>query len=191
VNITKEFNIHYAHRLLHHKNECKNLHGHTGVFRITLGSETVNEENGMIMDFKRVKSIVEVLTNKIDHSVVINPDDPLRKAFDTHLVPYSVLWTKKGPVEPTAENLATAMLFSTALLFDEERTDKDLPFVVLSARFAETSSAWAETTTTNGGACYLIHYNSFGAKWSAGLTHPVIRLVLNGIFASEDKIRNR
>ncbi len=72
--ITKIFTFDAAHKLRYHDDKCSNLHGHTYKLEVTLEGtpQTVdsnNPESGMIVDFGRLKEIVndEVLYN-LDHS---------------------------------------------------------------------------------------------------------------------------
>lgn len=72
--LKKRMEIAGAHFLrLNYDSKCSNLHGHNWIITIHCKSEKL-DENGMIVDFTRIKSIV----NELDHQVIndiidINP----------------------------------------------------------------------------------------------------------------------
>ena len=78
--VTKRIEVSGSHQLkLPYNSKCKNLHGHNWVIEVMLQSEKL-DENGMVLDFTKIKEIV----NRLDH-VHIND-----------IVPFN----------PTAENMA-------------------------------------------------------------------------------------
>ena len=79
--VIKTVEISGAHRLrLPYPSKCSQMHGHNWIIEVTLQSETL-DENGMVLDFSRIKDVVM----QLDH-VCIN----------------DVL----GDINPTAENIA-------------------------------------------------------------------------------------
>lgn len=67
----------YAHRLICHPGECRNLHGHHVKAIIELGANTLNE-NGFIMDFGDLKGPLKKWINEHwDHAFLANENDPL------------------------------------------------------------------------------------------------------------------
>lgn len=102
TEITKDFVISAAHRLLHHEGHCHHLHGHNWKISITIKAKP-DKVTGMIVDFKELKRIIEdsILT-LLDHTTILNTED-------TSLV---TLFTQAGedflrfPGEPTCENLS-------------------------------------------------------------------------------------
>lgn len=88
ITITRRFSFDAAHYLPGHEGKCQNLHGHTYIFEVTVGRDSLIEggsSEGMVIDFSDLKSIV----NKL---VV----DPLDHQCLNELLPY----------RPTAENMA-------------------------------------------------------------------------------------
>lgn len=78
--VKKRIEISGSHCLnLDYDSKCKNLHGHNWIITVTLKSETL-DKNGMILDFTKIKEIV----NQLDHNHLNN------------IVPFN----------PTAENIA-------------------------------------------------------------------------------------
>ncbi len=79
--VIKTVEISGAHRLrLPYPSKCSQMHGHNWIIEVMLQSETL-DENGMVLDFSRIKDVVM----QLDH-VCIN----------------DVL----GDLNPTAENIA-------------------------------------------------------------------------------------
>lgn len=64
--LSKEFTFDAAHFLTKYHGKCENLHGHTYRLRVTV--EGPVGEDGMVMDFVRLKSIVkEDVIDRYDH----------------------------------------------------------------------------------------------------------------------------
>jgi len=98
--ITKEFVVEYAHRLMHHKGACRNIHGHSGRVIITLAAESVDPVTGMIIDFSDLKVAAAEFVDKYDHALVLNQDDALIASIPSEFNLIIV------PGEPTAENFS-------------------------------------------------------------------------------------
>ena len=78
--VVKRIEVSGSHVLnLPYESKCSNLHGHNWIIDVTLQSETL-DENGMVLDFTKIKKIV----NQLDHQHINN------------IVPFN----------PTAENMA-------------------------------------------------------------------------------------
>jgi 6-pyruvoyltetrahydropterin/6-carboxytetrahydropterin synthase len=107
IRITKEFRFEMAHALFCHDGLCKNIHGHSYTLSVTVIGYPVEDEtqsdNGMIIDFGELKSIVnEQIINVFDHSLILhnsadkNLMNELTANFEkVYLVDY----------HPTSENL--------------------------------------------------------------------------------------
>jgi len=95
------FQFDAAHRLMHHKGKCKNLHGHTYRGEIEFVGK-INPETEMVQDFNDMKALVTAQIQPFDHAVILNNTDyELIKAVkDLGLKCFSC----NG--EPTVENLA-------------------------------------------------------------------------------------
>ena len=57
-------------------NKCINLHGHSYVLEVVLGSDTLSEQD-MVIDFYHVKNALKELIDTIDHSFIIDKADPM------------------------------------------------------------------------------------------------------------------
>ena len=85
--LTKRREISGAHRLsLPYPSKCQNLHGHNWIVIIKCQSETL-DENGMVVDFTKIKKVVKLL----DHA---NVNDVINEGREGK------------PLNPTAENIA-------------------------------------------------------------------------------------
>ena len=62
--VIKRIEISGAHKLsLPYESKCRSLHGHNWIITVFCQSETL-DENGMVVDFSRIKEIVK---GKLDH----------------------------------------------------------------------------------------------------------------------------
>jgi len=105
VRITKEFAFEMAHALWGHDGPCKNIHGHSYQFAVTLIGTPIDQEGhpkeGMVMDFRDLKALInQEIIHPFDHALVL-PDN-------THPVVLASLDNQKllvTPFAPTCENL--------------------------------------------------------------------------------------
>ena len=61
--------------ICHIENKCRHIHGHSYILEVTLGSDTL--ENGMVMDFYHLKTMIKDLIEHMDHSLIIDKNDPI------------------------------------------------------------------------------------------------------------------
>lgn len=102
MRLTKMFSFEMAHCLWQYEGKCSNMHGHSYKMEVTVEG-TPSRENGMVIDFKKLKDIVnESIIDKFDHSTVLyehaDPDiiNALKKNFErVHVLPF----------QPSTENL--------------------------------------------------------------------------------------
>ncbi len=87
------------------QNKCVNLHGHSYVLEVSVGSDTLSEQD-MVMDFYHIKNALKELIDTIDHSFIIDTSDPMYPELKEVAEKFGAL--KIFPVEfcPTAEALA-------------------------------------------------------------------------------------
>ncbi len=83
--ITVEDSFAAGHALRHYRGKCENVHGHNYKIRITLAGERL--ENGLLFDFKDVKSVLGEIIDRLDHQY-LNDLEPFRE------------------LNPSAENMA-------------------------------------------------------------------------------------
>ena len=87
------------------QNKCVNLHGHSYVLEVTVGSDALSEQD-MVMDFYHIKNALRELIDTIDHSFIIDTNDPMYEELKEVAKKFGAL--KIFPVDfcPTAEALA-------------------------------------------------------------------------------------
>ncbi|MGP8214530.1 MAG: 6-pyruvoyl trahydropterin synthase family protein [Bacteroidia bacterium] len=107
VRITQEFSFEMAHALDKYEGPCKNIHGHSYKFSITVKGTPVNDAgnscNGMVVDFNILKNIVDThIISKYDHSLLLNDSSDMAKRFKKELPGEKVIWTS---YQPTCENI--------------------------------------------------------------------------------------
>jgi 6-pyruvoyltetrahydropterin/6-carboxytetrahydropterin synthase len=76
TTVTCTFTFEAAHRLAWHPGRCRNLHGHSYRLDVTVGGPI--DDNGVVVDFDRLKEIVDrELVSRWDHrdlnEVIDNP----------------------------------------------------------------------------------------------------------------------
>ncbi len=100
--IKKIFKFEMAHWLTNsYSQECQRVHGHSYKLEVHISREKLNDQ-GMVIDFKRLKEVVQPLVNKFDHMCIGQmPKEGASVPFDT--------LKKMGVVlvdyNPTAENM--------------------------------------------------------------------------------------
>ena len=92
--------FHAAHRLVNYKGNCSKIHGHTWKVEVVV---SYNHEftNGIGIDFKDLKGIVNEVLDLFDHKLLLAAKDPLNSPL---LVEYANVYFVTE--NPTAENLA-------------------------------------------------------------------------------------
>lgn len=101
LSISKEISIACAHRLTNYVGPCANIHGHN--YRVVVHFSGVNEDNGMVKDFRFVKDmLMEEIHDKYDHALIIHDiDETLLDFAECERMKHVVF-----PHNPTAENMA-------------------------------------------------------------------------------------
>ncbi|MBN2599863.1 MAG: 6-carboxytetrahydropterin synthase QueD [Candidatus Thermoplasmatota archaeon] len=66
MRLCREFYFDAAHYIPNYKGKCENLHGHT--YKVEIVIEDGVKKDGMVMDFAKMKEIVETtVLEKLDH----------------------------------------------------------------------------------------------------------------------------
>jgi len=78
--ITRKMEIDMGHRVPRHAGKCANLHGHRYVIEVEVSGVVHGggtSEEGMVMDFGKMKSIMhDVIDGCFDHTMCLGVDDP-------------------------------------------------------------------------------------------------------------------
>lgn len=128
-----------AHALMGYDGLCKNIHGHSYHFDVTLIGEPLQLETspkcGMIMDFGDLKKLVQdEIIREYDHALLLNAkvDKALVATLGQHFEKVVL-----PPFQPTTENLLTDFA---------SRIGKKLPPGVrlFSLKLRETDTSFAE-----------------------------------------------
>jgi len=108
ISVTKKFTFDMAHRLEGHKGLCKNVHGHGWVLLVSFTGKT---KEGMVMDFKQMKTIVNsLIVWDMDHAYCYNKNDIHSKKIANFLKKEIDQKLKVVNFRVTSENLAKYIL---------------------------------------------------------------------------------
>ena len=137
IRITKEFSYEGAHALYNYDGKCKYIHGHSYKLFVTVKGEPLNDpsncKNGMLLDFKELKSIVnEAIIDKFDHALILRNDAPL--ATEIGLEYKNVVLVD---FQPTCENM---IAYFASLI--KERLPENVE--LYSLKLHETASSYIE-----------------------------------------------
>lgn len=137
--ITRRLEFDAAHRLLHHKGKCANLHGHRYVVEVEIGLLGELPAGGLVMDFGDIKEkFGGWIEANLDHTFICNSEDRLAIECGSRLMRNKQLYVMD--CEPSAENLARLLLIQAQRLLDDDH--RKVTRVVVR----ETPNAWAEDT---------------------------------------------
>lgn len=104
MRVTKAIYTETSHRLMNHKGLCRNLHGHSYKWEVTISKMgELDEMTGMLIDFHDIKDLLkEFIDEPFDHATVLsNQDYALRDFLEDQGFKLLLLDT-----HPTAENFA-------------------------------------------------------------------------------------
>jgi 6-pyruvoyltetrahydropterin/6-carboxytetrahydropterin synthase len=103
-SVTKRLEVSGAHSLtLPYESKCTNLHGHNWVIEVTCKRETL-DENGMVVDFAKIKDVVMQLDHAFINDVVhVNPTAENIAKWIHDQIPYCT----KVSVQESEGNTAT------------------------------------------------------------------------------------
>lgn len=107
--ISKEFSFDAAHMLDGHCGKCNNVHGHTYRIRISFFNDKVidndKSDQGMVLDFYKVKELMSNIINNLDHSFIYNYTNTNEKVIG-ELLQSMGRKTYKIDFRSTCENLS-------------------------------------------------------------------------------------
>lgn len=139
IRITKEFKFEMAHALKGYDGPCKTIHGHSFKLFVTVKGTPINESassnNGMVIDFKLLKTIVrENIIDDYDHALVLHKESAALIKDDS-----IELYGKLLAVDfqPTSENM---LIHFAAILKNKLPSD----IILYSLLLRETVTSFAE-----------------------------------------------
>lgn len=145
MQITRRLEFDAGHRIPDHQSKCCHLHGHRYAIEVTLIGTPVElvgiPENGMVMDFSRVKQLAKIhVVDVWDHAFLVYRGDTSVLTFLNSMPGHKTVVLDKVP---TAENLAS-LAFATldpiyqATLGNQLRLQR--------VRIYETPNCWADAS---------------------------------------------
>lgn len=137
MTISKDIKFDCAHMLSNYEGKCANLHGHTYHGTVTLEG-AVNPETSMLLDYNRIKEVVD----EFDHAIVFS-EAKERGDAETELW----LWANNNDMKyitmfagkSTAENMAV-MIAQMLIIEPGVRS--------AHVRLSETDGSWAVAEAT-------------------------------------------
>lgn len=143
MEIAKEFNFDMAHKLYKsYTPKCRNIHGHSYKLEVSLFNEALNDEE-VVVDFTRVKEIVQPYVDMLDHTLMICEKDSIKKEMEdmANKRGFSLLLCSRNP---TAETIAEMFAHSIYAALREVATK-----VKTCVWETRTSRAVCEVTPAN------------------------------------------
>lgn len=141
-SVKKEFKFEYAHRLFKLCNTtspCANIHGHSAKVFVEIEVENL-DQNGMVIDFTQLKVLQQWLDQYLDHSFILNNQDPLGDI----LAPIGTKIFFIHDNDPTAEILAQLISKEVMDIVNAEK----LPATQIQVTVYETAKNCASYTMT-------------------------------------------
>lgn len=137
LKVTKIFRFELAHAIHGYEGLCKNIHGHSYILHVTVGTKNNSDQylphTGFIIDFKDLKRIIrEAVVSPFDHGLILSEaylahHPEMRSMTNLHI------WN----MEPSVENI---------LLYIKREIENKFPDQVelLKLKLYETSDSYAE-----------------------------------------------
>jgi 6-pyruvoyltetrahydropterin/6-carboxytetrahydropterin synthase len=145
--ISRKINLDCGHRVMDHRFKCFSLHGHTYLTELTFSFETT-EDIGYAIDFAEIKrTFIEFLLDKMDHGMLLNPQDEevinLVKQLNTKLWLMS-LNGENNYCNPSVENIAKEMFLSMAIISHILYGNNKTGLQIHKIKIYETPNCWTE-----------------------------------------------
>lgn len=142
ATVTRIFEFDAAHRVMNERVKCFNLHGHRFKVEVTF-EYNKKAALGYAIDFKEIKRIVGAYIDEhLDHACILNPLDKelidLCKKNGWRV--YIVGMGRNEDINPSAENLASELLYIVKKLFIKDRAN----IRPTNIRLYETPNCWVD-----------------------------------------------
>lgn len=137
IALTKRFTTETSHRLKDYNGDCKNLHGHSYKWEVSVIGCV--GEGGMVIDFKELSRLcTAAIKEHFDHSIVLDKEDFFCKVL-IGMKEVQSIREFDGP--PTAENM---LFFSLANFIQHLKTTQKAKNVThVRIRVWETHNSYA------------------------------------------------
>lgn len=149
--ITRTYEFDAAHRVMHERVKCWQMHGHRYKLDITLSYDETHSI-GYAMDFKEIKRVCcNYLDLRFDHGCILNRHDTVLidaisklnnvtgKTSKLHLMN---LCGSEGFCNPSAENIAKELFFACSKLLNDPH---NCNLEVFEVKLYETPNCWVTT----------------------------------------------
>ena len=104
--ITKQYRTETGHRLVDYDGKCSHFHGHSYLWEVTVTADKLTD-NGMIIDFKRLKSAMKRILEPLDHCMILcNTDSGAERFTEIKATNGEMPRIVILDINPTAENMA-------------------------------------------------------------------------------------
>lgn len=139
IRLTKILTFEMAHALPGYDGACRHIHGHSFRLEVCVRGvplqHTGHPKNGMVMDFKQLKDLVqEAFIRHYDHALVLpeTVDAGVMNALEVHFGRVIRL-----PYQPTCENMI-------GLIVHALQAEMPSGIELWSVKLSETASSYAE-----------------------------------------------
>jgi len=186
--VTRKGKFDAAHRVLHERFKCFNLHGHEYHYELTF-SWSQPKGLGYAIDFKEIKRLVgEWIDERMDHGFIANPVDNrfISACRDMGLKIYLMhARDEQGFCNPSAENIAKELYFAGAVLLN----DSDLK--MHSVKLWETTNCYVECHGLSSTELELLYHSSLHTElleWKKNMgvvEYDDRRVALQGVASHE------
>jgi 6-pyruvoyltetrahydropterin/6-carboxytetrahydropterin synthase len=142
ATLTRQHEFDTAHRVMHERVKCFNLHGHRFKVEVSFRYDEV-KAIGYAVDFKEIKRVAfSWIDEYLDHGSMLNPND-------TELIQVVKnngwkLWLmglgNQGDYNPSAENIAAELFYVMKKFFNYDEHGIEL----VNLRLYETPNCWVD-----------------------------------------------
>ena len=144
--ITRKGTFDAAHRVMHERVKCFNLHGHTFLYELTFGFREP-EDLGYALDFKEIKRVAGAYIDEVfDHGTIVNPKDEVLidcvKKLGTKLYKMSIKGVNED-CNPSAELISKELFIQISMLMNTGNLWLE------KLRLYETPNCWVDTDASS------------------------------------------
>ena len=119
--ISRKGNFDSGHRVMNEKFKCFNVHGHTYLYELVFGFDSM-EDIGYNIDFKEIKRVgCQWIDDILDHGMLLNPQDRVMREVCLKLGSKFWLMSLNGSgkyCNPSVENIAKEVFLAIEYLFE-------------------------------------------------------------------------